>query len=502
MKFFFKNNLFFWIAAIMCSLGFLKIEGKPIKTKVYKKTFQLHMPAIFSDSMILQRDQPLIFWGESKAHSKITATLNGKSNSILSDPEGAWEIKLPAMKAGGPYNLKIVDENKNTITFENVLIGDVWLCAGQSNMNFILAADKNGKSEIESLNNPNIREYRCKMPEGVENPENREHSKWILAIGKRASNFSAVAYYFAKKIQQAEKIPVGIIVMSCGDTRAESWMPVKAIRNDPALNHLYQYWNLHRNDNSIPFNHRPAEFYDSVVTPVIPYSLKGVIWYQGESNTLPDNSGRPVSQRASEYQFLLTDLIHTWRSDWNSPNLPFYIVQLPNYKDPSGDIQWSVIRQAQLDVKKNAKHTGIVVTIDVGDSTKLHPSDKATVGLRLALWALAKDYGKKDLIFSGPIVKNMKLSGDKAVLSFDQTASRLVSKSGYHLNGFTIADASAPNHFVNADAYINNDKVIVSNSAIKKPIAVRYAWGDNPEVSLFNAANLPASPFSIRLLNK
>ncbi len=230
--------------------------------------------------------------------------------------------------------------------------------------------------------------------------------------------------------------------------------------------------------------------------------MKGVIWYQGESNTLPDNSGRPISKRASEYKFLLTDLIHTWRSNWNNENLPFYIVQLPNYKDSSGDIQWAVIRKAQLDVTKNTKYTGLVVTIDVGNSTKLHPSNKATVGSRLALWALAKDYGKQGLIFSGPIIKSMKLSGDKAVLGFDYEASRLVSKSGYHLRGFTIADVSAPNKFVNAEAYINKNKVIVSNPAIKKPAVVRYAWADNPEVSLFNTAHLPASPFCIKLPNK
>ncbi|MET4082727.1 sialate O-acetylesterase [Pedobacter sp. UYP30] len=500
MKYFFTPSTFFSLATIL----FLSLFGKRYsfeKNKPGIKTYTLSMPAIFCDSMILQRNQPLVFWGKCKANLKVTAILNGQYNSTFSDTDGNWKIKLPAMKAGGPYKLKIVDQNKNAISFKDILIGDVWLCAGQSNMNFILAADKNGSSEIASLDNPNIREYRCKMPDGVQNPENREHSKWITAVGKQASNFSAVAYYFAKKIQTTEKIPIGIILMACGDTRAESWMPENVIQNDPELDSLYQYWNSHRNDNSIPFNHRPAEFYSNVVNPIIPFPLKGVVWYQGESNTLPDNSKRPVQQRASEYKFLLTDLIHTWRSNWNNENLPFYIVQLPNYKDPSGDIQWAVIRQAQLNVAKNTKHTGLVVTIDIGDSTNLHPSGKGSVGSRLALWALAKNY-RRNLVFSGPTISNMKVSGNKAVLSFDDEASRLVSKSGNLLLGFTIADVSAPNNFVNAEAYIDNDKVIVSNPTIKNPVAVRYAWGDNPKVSLFNAANLPASPFCIKLSNK
>ncbi len=204
MKYFFKTGTLFCIVTII----FFSLFGKtnPFEeNKTGIKEDTLSMPAIFCDSMILQRDQPVIFWGKCKAHSKVTATLNGKNNSTFSDAEGDWKMKLPAMKAGGPYKLKIADQNKNTISFKGVLVGDVWLCAGQSNMNFILAADKNGKSEIESLNNPNIREYRCKMPDGVENPENSEHSKWISAIGKRASNFSAVAYYFAKKFRQLKK---------------------------------------------------------------------------------------------------------------------------------------------------------------------------------------------------------------------------------------------------------------------------------------------------------
>lgn len=458
---------------------------------------RLSVPAIFSDGMILQRGKPLVFWGKCKPISKVVVQLGEQKASAASDEKGNWQTQLPAMKAGGSYLLKMTDEVGSTISCKDVMLGDVWLCAGQSNMNFILAADSKGPTEIASLNNVNIREYRCKMPDGVQNPENSEHSKWIPAKRERANKFSAVAYYFAKKVQETVNVPIGIVVMSCGNTRAESWMSAEAIKNEPALNSLNGYISAHKGDNTIPFNHRPAEFYNLITKPLSRFGIKGVLWYQGESNALPDNSGRTISERVAEYKYLLTNLINNWRSDRNESMLPFYIVQLPNYKDPSGDIKWAEIRQAQLETVKEIPNTGLAVTIDLGDSTNLHPNNKSLIGERLARLALNNEYGE-NIVKSGPIVKQLTVNGTNALLSFDFTNGGLQSKSGQWLKGFAIADASAPNVFVAAKAYIQNDNVVVSNPLVSKPVAVRYAWGDNPPVSLYNQEDLPASPFIIK----
>ncbi|MDQ2720909.1 MAG: sialate O-acetylesterase [Bacteroidota bacterium] len=475
----------------------------PIQKTVFhhsKNNFEntLILPAIFCDSMILQRGKPLSFWGNSKPGEKVFIHFNNQIKKVVSNHKGDWNIKFPAQKAGGPYQLTVSDEEGNIISLKDILIGDVWLCAGQSNMNFILAADRNGADEIATIHNKNIREYRCPMPHGVDNPENIDHSKWISATGQRASHFSAVAFYFAKKIQERERIPIGIIVMSCGDTRAESWMPEELLSGNYKLKTLNQYWNLHKIDNTIPYNHRPGMFYENVVKPIIPFTIKGVIWYQGESNTLPDNSGRLIAERASEYKALLKTLITDWRAEWKNAHLPFYIVQLPNYQDSSVDLHWATIRQAQLETMKEIPDVGIAVTIDIGNPGNLHPDNKKPVGERLARWALVNLYHVKSEDESGPIIENLKIAGKKIILNFKYLGSGLMSKPKNSLTGFEISESTNPSVFIPVNAVIERNKVIVLPKKIHHPVSIRYAWSDNPKVSLYNKEGLPASPFLIR----
>ena len=341
---------------------------------------QLSLPKIFSDNMILQRDQPVLVWGTAAAGENVTIKLLDQIQNAIADKSGKWKATLKARKAGGPYQLLVSGGKGEKIKVQNIKVGDVWICAGQSNMNFMLAADKNGAAEIATLDNDNIREFRTDMPDRVFNPENKDPSQWIPAKGDKAGTFSAVAYYFAKQLQAKENIPVGIIVMACGNTRAEAWTDMGFLKSYPALKPLLSYWETKKENATFNINHIPGKFYTDVVAPVVLFALKGVLWYQGESNTLPDASGRTIAERAAEYKPILQALIANWRSDWKNKDLPFGIVQLPNYKDSSADLHWAHIRQAQLETAKEVPHVGLAVTIDLGNAQNIHPTNKKPVG--------------------------------------------------------------------------------------------------------------------------
>jgi sialate O-acetylesterase len=453
------------------------------------------LPAIFGDGMILQRQKPIAIWGTANAGQIISVLFNDKINKCKTDPNGEWRIKLPKMEAGGPYKM-VVNAGNDTSVINNVLIGEVWLCSGQSNMNFNLGTDKNASIEL-TTESKNIRQYRCAMPPGVLNPENIENSRWVTAAGPDHKKlFSAVAYYFAKSLQEKLHIPIGIIIMSCGATRAEAWTDSKVLRSDTAAKPMLDYW-AKNTVTDTPKYFMPGKFYDAVVKPAAPYTAKGLIWYQGESNTIPDNSGRSITERADEYIYLLKDLIKSFRINWQNNKLPVYIVQLPFLKWSTGDIQWAKIRQAQLDVAKEVNDVGLAVTVDVADSTNLHPINKQPVGERLARWALSKQYHFKDVVASGPIISNLKITGRKAIVHFKYAIGGLNTNNGGQPGRFEIADALFPGIFVPASATINKNTVIVTNISVKNPVAVRYAWSEAPGAFLFNGVGLPASPFLV-----
>jgi len=479
-------KVFLLIAIIVCSipLAFAKLS----------------LPAIFCNDMILQRQQPILIWGKTDANQHVTISFNHKVYTCVSDANGLWRGTLSSMQAGGPYQMIISNNYTNEkVTIDNILIGEVWICAGQSNMNFMLASDRDAKTELKE-NNFNIREFRCALPSGSMNPENSENSKWVSAIGESAKKqFSAVAYYFAKNLQLRLKVPVGIIVMSCGATRAETWTDPQILQTYPALQAFRNYWSSNINNKKESLNNIPGKFYKDVVLPIAPFAAKGLIWYQGESNTLPDNSGRSITERANEYKSLLKGLIQSYRIAWLNRNLPVYVIQLPNFIFPSGDIQWAKIRQAQLDVVDKTPHTGLIVTIDVGDSTNIHPNNKSPLGVRLANLALTNEYGIRFLYpVSSPVIKQFKIEGNKVILSFtDMGKASMFEKN---LKGFEIADVVHPEKFIKASAVLINNQVIVTAPEVKVPVIVRYAWADNPSVSLFNSEGLPASPFTVNLI--
>ncbi|MBK8945970.1 MAG: sialate O-acetylesterase [Ignavibacteriae bacterium] len=619
---------------------------------------QVKLPKLISDGMILQRDVEVKVWGWASANENIEINFLDKNFKTVADENGNWEIVIPKQQAGGPYELKI--SAKNSILVKDILFGDVWVCSGQSNMEFPMKrVSWNYPGEIENSENNFIREFAVPQKYNFKVAEKDfSHGSWKSANLENIPNFSAVAYFFAKKIYEKYKIPVGIINASLGGSRIESWMSEDALQKFP--HHLNEalmfrddnlikkiedsdiarsnawynllrqkdegykdqkniwyktnleisdwkkmnvpgYWadteigkvngvvwfkknvniplelvgkyaklilgrivdadsvfvngkyvgsvgyqypprryeipkdilNAGENeitirvisnagmggfvldkDYEIEFDNtsislegewnyklgaimpelgsqtfirwKPMGLYNSMISPLHNYKIKGFAWYQGESNTW----------NPSEYSNLLSTMISDWRTKWSNNNLPFIVIQLPNFmeeKNEPSESSWAAFREVQLDALK-IPNTGLVVTIDLGEWNDIHPLNKKDVGERLFQSAEKIAYKNNSVINSGPIYKSMKIEGNKIILTFDNIGDRLISKNHEELKEFAICGNDKK--FIWAHAKIENDKVIVWNDNIKNPVAVRYAWADNPsKANLYNSAGLPASPF-------
>lgn len=474
---------------------------------------QIKLPAIISDNMILQQNTKVALWGWAQPGEKIAVTnsWDHKTATLTADASGKWLTWMKTTKAGGPYQLSF--KASNTIEVKNILLGEVWLASGQSNMEFFIGKTSNASytgvinhdevmkdaehSDIRTIDVPN---------KVADEPLNDFKGEWKICTAKTVDTFSAVAYFFAREINKATGFPVGIINSTWGGTPAESWTKKEVLQSDAGLNEIlvrYQKamdvypqenekyratlaaW---RNDTSKikgaaprgPMgpnsNQSPSKLYNGMIVPVEPYTIKGVIWYQGESN----------AGRAYQYRKLFPAMIDNWRKDWNNSKLPFYFVQISPHRSQNAEI-----RDAQLYVYRNTPYTGIAVTTDNGDSLDIHPRNKELVGKRLSLWALRNEYGRKDIITSGPLYKSMQVEGDKIRISFDFDKG-LVAKDG-ELKEFTIAGDDQ--NFVPANAKIEGNTVVVWSEAVKNPKAIRFAWKNVPHPNLYNGAGLPASPF-------
>jgi sialate O-acetylesterase len=458
---------------------------------------QIKLPKIICNNMILQRGQEIPVWGWATAGKNVSVKFAGQQKMVQAGVDGYWKVLLSPLKASSKPQAMEIGSDTSVIKITNILVGEVWFCSGQSNMNFRLHSDKNGLAELASVNNDLIREFRSEMPAGNNNPENVDNSRWKSAIGDSAENFTAVGYYFARQLYAKEKVPVGLVLASSGNTRIETWTDTTVLKKEPAAAWLLNYWQEHRKNAKLNF--LPGAFYSASVAPLVPYAFKGVIWYQGESNTLPDKTTpRTATERATEYKPLLKTLITSWRNVWGKPNLPFYLIQLPGYIDPSGtNIQWAMIRQAQLDVSKELPNVSVIVNADQNGHGNLHPSNKEPAGTRTAAMVLVNEYHDKNDAPGGPIAEKLTVDKDRAIIDFKYTGKGLTGKDGDMLTGFEIADAASPDVFVSATATIKGKQVIITAAGVNKPAAVRYAWVDAPEVSLYNKAGLPASPFLI-----
>ena len=465
---------------------------------------------LFTDGAVLQRGVSLPVWGTAKAGEKVTVELCGQSATAVADADGKWMVKLGKCAAGGPF--KMVIRGENTITLNDVCVGEVWVCSGQSNMEFGLAGAENGKDVLPGCADPQLRLFH--VPKNVaEQPQSTVKASWRVCGPQTAGGFSAVGYFFARDLRKAINVPVGMIESDWGGTYAETWtdhatlekvLPEAFARQAESLKgydaakakaryeaDMAKYKiaaakakaehkpeprapRMQQDPRTSP--NQPSVLFNGMIAPLLPYPICGAIWYQGESN----------NGRQKEYQMLFPAMIGNWRKVWGCGAFPFFFVQIAPHKDMSPEL-----REAQLISWQKTPNTAMAVITDHGTPLNIHPPAKEPVGGRLALAARALAYGEK-LEYSGPVFKTLKVSGDKAVLSFDHLGGGLLAKDGA-LKGFTIAGADKK--FVAATATIEGDTVVVTSAEVKSPVAVRFGWANVPEVNLFNKADLPATPF-------
>ena len=467
----------------------------------------VRLPNLFSENMVLQQDMRVAIWGWAGDGEVVTVSFRDQKVKTTAR-NGKWMVRLNKLKAGGPDTLTI--EGSNRITIPNVFVGEVWICSGQSNMEFPLSSSFEAKDDIAAATNTMI--HFLHVPKTrLFQPTNNIGDVWHQCSPETAAKISAVGYYYIREIQKDRNVPVGLIESDWGGSPAEVWMSEAALESNPHFKSdildtypaaQKQYDDavtayLREKDAAekagqqfkkrppfVPW--RPTELYDGMIAPLIPYGVKGVIWYQGESN----------AGRAQQYRSLLPAMIQNWRQDWNEGHLPFIAVQLAPFmaiKDQPSESAWAELREAQLQTTKELPNVGIAVITDVGDPTNIHPVKKKPVGERLAIAARAIAYGEK-IESSGPIFKSVKSRGNELIVSFDHADSGLEARDG-ELKGFAIC---GPDHkFVWAKARFDasGKKVIVSSPEVSHPVAVRYGWADCPVVNLWNKAGLPASPF-------
>jgi len=462
---------------------------------------RVKLPAFFSDNMVLQQRDNVAVWGEARPGEQVyvSGSWGRKVVKTKAGADGKWMLHLPTTSAGGPYQLTIRDDGGDSaVVLQNVMLGEVWLCSGQSNMNFPIgkaAGWRTGVEDYEKViaeaDHPNIRMFTVEQ-NVADTPVTDVRGQWAVCSPATAGKFSAVAYYFARELTRVTGVPVGLIHSSVGGTPAEAWTRRDILAGDTALAGILKRYDslVAAHPDSVKkykYNPQsPAKLYNGMIHPLIPYTIKGVIWYQGESN----------SDRPYQYRRLFTALIGSWRKEWNG-TLPFYFVQIAPFKDKPPQL-----REAQLLTYQSVPRTGMVVITDAGDSLNIHPRNKEVVGRRLALWALAKDYGQKKSVFSGPLYREMRIEGNRIRIAFDFTADGLVVKvdtlaankeAAPSLREFMIAGADR--HFVPANVRIEGKELVVWNDQVEKPVAVRFAWKPFPHPNLYNTAGLPASPF-------
>jgi sialate O-acetylesterase len=479
-------------------------------------TYANVVPApLFTDHMVLQRGVPIHIWGKAAPAEAISVTFGNDTRAVSADDIGLWSVYLPPASAGGPFELTV--KGNNTIVLRDVMVGDVWLDSGQSNMEFALRDVLNGDAEVASADHPKIRLMHVTRRVSSFPEADAEVGTWAVCSPRSAAGFSAVAYFFARDLEAKLAIPIGLIDASWGGTPVEAWMSLRALSSSAQFMPAFALWSQMNEDYAVRMLRRekkvrdwqkadarakaegkapppplpwepnlenswmPAGLYNAMIAPLTPYPIAGVIWYQGESNTSPE--------RAPLYGPMFQTMIRDWRKAWAIGEFPFLFVQLANFKTGPTDM-WPEVREAQLQTLSIA-NTAMAVTIDIGDPLDIHPRNKQEVGRRLALAARAIAYGET-VEYSGPIFRMAAPEGRVMRLWFDHAASGLEARGGA-LKGFEIAGTDRK--FVPADARHENGTVAVSSASIQQPAYVRYGWADNPECNLYNKEGLPASPF-------
>ena len=489
---------------------------------------EVSLPHVFGSHMVLQRDKPIVIWGWAKPGETVTVTLGSASQTAQANEHGEWKVTLPAMHAGGPFTLTF--SGSSTVSYDDVMIGEVWLCSGQSNMEFGMGMVNNSAQEIASANHPNIR-LLLVQHDWLSQPTNDIIGQWKTCTPQSVTEggwngFSAVAYFFGRELHEKLDVPVGLIESDWGGTRIESWTPPEGFAEVPALQDeskkvelgdphspahqqllgqtldQYDAWVKSARDAMAaetvvpPVPNYPNELqgpqdlqqetalYNGMIHPLVPFAMRGAIWYQGEANE---------SERMKYYE-RMKGLIGGWRKIWDEGEFPFYFVQIAPYNYHDNPQNLARLWEAQTAAADKIPNAGMAVVNDVGNLDDIHPKDKQDVGHRLALMALARTYDQRGLVDSGPTFKSMKIEGNAIRLKFGNAGSGLASRDGQPLDDFEIIDADNGG-FVKADARIDGDSLVLTAPDVEHPVAVRFAWSGLDEPNLMNKEGLPAGAF-------
>jgi sialate O-acetylesterase len=462
---------------------------------------ELKLAAIFGDNMVLQQQQRVPVWGWAAPGAPVTVTFNGQTKTARADANGKWLVTLAKLKASAEPQTLIVESIEKKI-FTNILVGEVWLCSGQSNMEKPIGQQPgqmpvlNYEAELAAANYPQIRIFQVeKKLSAIPLNDLQKFSGWLECNSNSLDGikFSAAAYFFGREIFTNLNVPVGLVESSWGGTKIEPWTPPVGFEEIPSLAKFAE--TKITETNKIP-NTTPTAIYNAMIAPLAGFAMRGALWYQGESNLMGGTNDTDYLTYADK----MTALVGGWREIWGEGNFPFYFVQIAPFKYHGGQMErvpsaqslpefWTIQSQAACRIK----NSGMAVTTDlVNNLDDIHPRDKASVGHRLALLARNKTYGE-NVVSSGPTFHKMKIKNDKIVLLFNHDDGGLASKNNQPLTWFTIAGADGK--FVPADAKIVNDTVEVSVAGIENPAAVRFAWDETAQPNFFNGAGLPAEPF-------
>ena len=463
--------------------------------------------------MVVQRDAPVHVWGTAEPGEAVAVKFRGQSVSAAASEDGRWEVYLDPGSAGGPFGLAV--EGSNRIEFEDVHVGEVWVGSGQSNMVWPLERSRDAEQEIAAAKYPGIRYFKVTLNTSDKRLEDVE-GQWQVVSPETAGGFSGVGYFFARHLHKQLEMPMGIIQSAWGGTPAEAWTSARKLAEEPALASMQAEFAAEAKAGEAEYaerlaawekraatakaaggevprqppppralrpQHKPSALFNAMVAPLLPYPIRGVIWYQGENN-----AGRGQGYL---YRRLFQSMIEDWRREWGIGAFPFLFVQLANYGRVPEESTWPELREAQA-MALGLSNTGMAVSIDIGNPTDIHPRNKQDVGLRLALAARAIAYGEGDLEYSGPMFRQATRDSSGLRLWFDHVGGGLEAR-GDQLEGFQIAGRDGK--FVAAQASIVGNTVLVSSEAVKHPVRVRYAWAADAQGNLFNDAGLPASPF-------
>jgi sialate O-acetylesterase len=436
----------------------------------------IRLPAVISSNMVLQQQSSATLWGWANPGEKVivTTSWNNRTDTVVTTREASWQISVQTPVAGGPYTITL--KGNNTIVLENILIGEVWVCSGQSNMewNYLTNKLQDIKDELPTANNPNIRFFHIPKTT-AQYPQDDCAAKWTVCDSNTIKPVSAVGYFFGKRLNAALNVPIGIISTAWGGTPAEVWTPDSIVNGDAVLKEAASKLTP---SNGWPY--MAGRTYNAMIAPITRFNIAGAIWYQGESNTTT----------ASTYERLFTKMIDSWRAAWNKP-FPFYYVQIAPYRYGNNNIG-ALLQEAQT---KSLSHNnvGMVVINDlVNDTANIHPLNKHDVGARLANWALSETYKKEGIAYKSPMYKSMEVKKGKAVIQFDNAPNGLMAKDKIIAQVYI---AGADKIFYPATASIEKDKLVVWSKEVKEPVAVRYAFGNTLIGNVFSKEGLPVNAF-------